>query len=536
MGLAGACLGASVFKELAASRYPKLLLLASSASWLQTASPSSSAVSYYYSTTNSLSVNLGIANFALIFFLVCANALKQLIFGELTHREIATLRKKFHYTLWEFFLSLVVLKTFEAAKFNRMVIAKFACLFLCVLLLKFFHYLCVYRVSNVFNSGGESSATGDVADTDGAAENVSDNGNGNDNNNDNGNGNDSSIGSVNSRINDSHSQDEDGSTPHLFVPHNLDKELSDDEFDDLSTYNANEFALFNDFYLMNHHHHHHHLNNIAVPSNFDLSQFYHKTNPLTHLRFALGILLLNFIDVVLIIKFKQEIYNDHHNVLLILFGFEIINFYPLIILTSFNYILNYFEFRSNQSLFKKFLSNITQDLAFSNLHSKAILKKNYSKLMLQKNKNLLSKKKNLVVFKFFINNLKLLNQIIFSIFFLQYYTFPLHILSYSYNSFRICIIKLRLLINLKKFELKLGHFESKLQQVSECQLQSQAINSDNYPETCLICRVDFHSNDNDNENEDSDIQMLNCKHFFHHDCIITWLMKCNSCPVCHTKV
>ncbi|GMM37561.1 hypothetical protein DASC09_048860 [Saccharomycopsis crataegensis] len=415
-------------------------------------------------------------------FMIMVNFFKWIIFGSLTKREIKSLRNKFNYTLWEIFLSLMVIRFVsnggaadgdDLLLFDKMMIAKFAFLFSCVLLLKFFHYLCVYRVSNVFNV--ERNDADKKLD---AKEEESD---------------------------------------------------SFDEFDDLSTYTAHELSTsINKLYLISQQFRAEKMSAeslLRVTDSFISST---KTSPITHLRFAMGILILNLIDVVLIYKFKCEVY-DHgnRNILIVLFGFEIINFYPLIILTSFAYILNYFEFRSNKTLFKKFLANLNHEVA--NGSSKEVIQTYYSKFLTQKHKNLIAKKKNLLGFKFFLSNMKLLNQILFSIHFLQHYTVPLHTLSHSYISIRILINKMRLLINLKKFEMRLVHFADVLDDadVEDLQLREQT--------TCLICRTDYWPPKDENPLGDS-VKQLKCGHHFHETCIISWLMKTNSCPVCHTKI
>ncbi|KAG5631872.1 hypothetical protein H5410_003589, partial [Solanum commersonii] len=46
----------------------------------------------------------------------------------------------------------------------------------------------------------------------------------------------------------------------------------------------------------------------------------------------------------------------------------------------------------------------------------------------------------------------------------------------------------------------------------------------NYTINCPICMVEFGI--------DSKASQLPCKHFFHNDCIVTWLINNNTCPLC----
>ena len=44
---------------------------------------------------------------------------------------------------------------------------------------------------------------------------------------------------------------------------------------------------------------------------------------------------------------------------------------------------------------------------------------------------------------------------------------------------------------------------------------------------CVICQDDF--------SDDFHVCMLQCRHFFHMTCILTWLPKQNRCPLCWNK-
>ena len=50
--------------------------------------------------------------------------------------------------------------------------------------------------------------------------------------------------------------------------------------------------------------------------------------------------------------------------------------------------------------------------------------------------------------------------------------------------------------------------------------------TDQLKETCVICLNDIEQN--------HQILNLRCKHFYHGDCIKTWLSEKMSCPTCRT--
>lgn len=431
--------------------------------------------------------------FAIVAFsiLIAVKFLKWLFFGNLTIPEITTLKKKFNYTLWEFILCLIVFRMDKgSASFDKFVILNFAFLFSCVLLLKMFHYLCVYRVSNLFNS------------------------------------------------NHTHLHDEvstnlkDKKISTFAPPKNIKNDFDDDDFDDLTTYNKNFIFSYNLFFNDEEDDG---CNEISINDGLQISKsslnFRQPKNNkmfLLHLRFGTGIFLLNFIDIILIIKFFQIVHRNYiqlnkqsdanpNTSLLILFGFEIINLYPLIILTSFNYMLKYWEFHK-----------------FSHADYSPNEKKSFR----------LSKQKYLLILKISLSYLKFLNQIIFSIFFIQVFCiFPLHLIPISYSSLRILIFKFRCILNLKKFELKLIYFESKLKPVNAT-IKSDSIGGcymSHCNNVCLICRDELNflpSKDNiTNKNMLSEIKKLPCSHHFHRDCILQWLINSsNTCPACRTVI
>jgi hypothetical protein len=44
------------------------------------------------------------------------------------------------------------------------------------------------------------------------------------------------------------------------------------------------------------------------------------------------------------------------------------------------------------------------------------------------------------------------------------------------------------------------------------------------PAVCMVCLDDMQHGDR--------VAVLRCKHYFHHDCVVPWLLHNNNCPLC----
>lgn len=361
---------------------------------------------YYSRITTSISsitsFNFHLINLCLLGVLLTANFLKWLVFGKLTNNEVRNLKDKISYTTWEFFFGFIIFyhnngdkKLFLCNEINipggyqtppRNELTKFAGLFLCVLLLKCFHYLSVDRVFTIFQS--------------------------NTNNN------------------------------------------------------------------------------------------YYYNNRLLLVRFGVGLILLNFIDGLLIYKFITEMMHSKYpnvliedNILITIFGFEIINMFPLILLTTVKYGLNCFEYWKYDGMLNDHYY--------------------YNESSINKWKDF--KLKMTFFFEFSVNFIRFLMTITFLIAFLYLYTFPLHILPSSYLSLRVLIIKTRSFINLKKRQFKIQKL-----------IIPKHIKTD---EKCIICFDEF------TQDSDSNIRMLtNCNHTFHYSCLRSWVDISSSCPICRDDI
>lgn len=232
--------------------------------------------------------------------LLTANGVKWIMFGRLTHNEVRNLRDRAFYTGWEFAFGLVLFyfnTTRELADITSELV-KYCGLFLCVLLLKCFHFLSADRVSVIFPLSGT----------------------------------------------------------------------------------------------------------------FKWAQY----------RFGAGIFLIAAIDVLLIGRFFHELQNYRssfdENILAAIFGFEIINIFPLILLTA-----------------AKFTGNFVYQEGWA------------SSAMDQP----------IHIVEFMVNLSRFIMVCTFSVVFLYFYTFPFHIMPSSYMSLRVLVAKTRHLIQLRKKRARL---------------------------------------------------------------------------------
>lgn len=236
------------------------------------------------------------------------------------------------------------------------------------------------------------------------------------------------------------------------------------------------------------------------------SIFYiNRTKPkiLPFIRFATGLILLNLIDGLLAYRFYQEVMYNHlssvtieNNILIAIFGFEILNLFPLILLTSIKYGLNCYEYWKFDGLIDRHQYNDLKILKWCDFK----LKVNY-------------------ICEFLVNLLRFSMTCIFSVIFLYLYTFPLHILPSSYLSLRVLILKTRCLVDLKKRQFKL----QKLLVPPNDSLLNQ--------NKCIVCFEEFSTD------HGKDVRVLkNCNHLFHYGCLKNWIDYSSCCPICRKKI
>lgn len=306
--------------------------------------------------------------------LLVANFFKWLVFGRLTPHEIKTLREKAGHTTWEFVFGFLVFYNSTGNLLDIYTEAiKFAGLFLCVWLVKCFHYLTADRVHSAYTA---TDAAGHVYG-------------------------------------------------HFLIP-----------------------------------------------------------------RLGLGILCLNLVDGLLIYQYWHDIIMKNyasHNVLITIFGFEIMNHVPVLLSTSLQFVLNTYEVLavspSSPELFKQWK---------------------------------LRKVKTMFVAEFAFNLLRLTMSFVFSILFLYYYTVPVHMLPTAYNSLKIAVLKTRLFVDFKKRQLLLMKLK---------------IPRATFPEKCIICYEEL----DDTGLQDIRVVPL-CGHIFHFECIQLWIDYLSSCPICRDKI
>ena len=364
---------------------------------------------YYTSISSSSPQNFQVLPILVFIALLAMNFTKWAMFGRLTEKEIRIVRDKINYTIWEFFFGFMIF-FYESPSMGYLIIQqeliKFAGLFLCVLLLKSFHYLAAERFHSIFST------------TDGH-------------------------------------------------------------------YRANS-----------------------------------KLIKFVGLRFLIGLVLLNLIDGMLIAKFFYEVYKYYYsipsqvsfkeNILVAIFGFEILHIFPLIVLTSLKYGLCYYEYLKFEQCEEFDVGNQKQSsVHYSQLHNLSFdeeLEENHSKW----NESRLQV---IYVAEFLVNFVRFLLVCSFSIIFLYFYTFPLHILPSSYGSLRVLVDKTRSLVNYKKKQLLL------------LKLEIPVTSSD---EKCIIC---FDVLDQQNTRK-----LNNCSHHFHYGCLKVWVNFSNACPICRQGI
>lgn len=305
---------------------------------------------------------------------VLANFIKWVIFGRLTPSEVRILREKAGYTAWEFVSGFLVFYTITDSFADVLYEAvKFAGLFLCVWLVKCFHYLTADRVQSIYNRPEDAA----------------------------------------------------GGVYGLHV----------------------------------------------------------------YLRLGVGLLLLNLVDGLLIYKYFYDVILQkyvQHNILLAIFGCEILNHCPLTLSTSLQWMLNAYEVK--------------------------VVSKCGDREKWKRRKLWIT-----CVAEFFFTLARFAILCAFSLLFMYYYTFPVHMVPSSYASLKAAVYKTRSLVDFRKRELMLQKLYCPKEAVAD--------------QTCIICFEEFAL---------VPLEQIRCiptcGHAFHDECLQLWLDYSPSCPICRKKI
>lgn len=215
----------------------------------------------------------------------------------------------------------------------------------------------------------------------------------------------------------------------------------------------------------------------------------HRRDPLhnPYLRLALGIALVNLVDALLIYKYLYDVIWHryfHHNVLISLFGYELLTHYPSTLSTSVQLALKIYEASGGRE---------AQSAAWRT-----------------------KKARILFVAEFLLHLLKFAMSCIFSVLFLYYYTVPFHMVPSYYMNFKTSVDKARLLLEFLKSELLLRRLHTP-KTVAHV--------------TCIICYEALDESALDNVRS-----VQECDHAFHHACLKMWLEYSPTCPTCRRPV
>ncbi|KAI5962231.1 uncharacterized protein KGF55_003307 [Candida pseudojiufengensis] len=231
-----------------------------------------------------------------------------------------------------------------------------------------------------------------------------------------------------------------------------------------------------------------------------------KEMKLWTIKLSIGLVILNLVDVLLIFKFFYSLYLNgfwsfdksnyssiKDNILIAIFGYEVLSLFPMIILTSLKCGLELYQ----------------------------ILK--FKQQEEEENLNWIDQKSFIIyIGEFIVNLLQFISILIFSLLFLYFYTFPIHILPSSYLSLKLVINKARNFINFQKKHIVL----------SKKLIIPKFIN--NYNDyKCVICLDDLKIDNNEKYNN---IREIKCSHQFHYDCLKKWVDYSICCPTCRKAI
>lgn len=211
------------------------------------------------------------------------------------------------------------------------------------------------------------------------------------------------------------------------------------------------------------------------------------SSPHVRLRLAFGLALIMLIQSLLIFRYFYDVSLQNHvngNVLLTVFGYEILSHVPLTMITSVHFALNLYESRNSLQADPKWNHTRIRIVFFTD---------------------------------FIFALLRFSMSCIFTLLFMYYYTFPVHTMPSSYACLKAAVNKARRLVNLRKQELLL----LKLKHPDHIGLDA----------TCIICYddlavVDLHKA----------LCIRSCGHIFHRECLRLWFNTAPTCPICRSKV
>lgn len=216
---------------------------------------------------------------------------------------------------------------------------------------------------------------------------------------------------------------------------------------------------------------------------------YSATTLSEHWRMCFGILLLHLVDGLLIYKYFYDVIVQNylqHNVLITVFGFEIITQYPMTLSTSVHVLANLYEdkvIRSCEAADQKEWKRKKLSITFTA--------------------------------EFVLYLARFATCCIYSVIFMYYYTYPVYVAPASYTSLKGAVTKTRLFIDFRKKELavlRLRHFSGPA----------------DMSQICIICYDDI-------KREESRL-IPSCSHTFHHECLRRWLDYLACCPICRSKL
>lgn len=209
-----------------------------------------------------------------------------------------------------------------------------------------------------------------------------------------------------------------------------------------------------------------------------------------YLRLGFGIAVLNFVNLLLVFKFVHDVMWHRfiqHNVFIIIFGFEILNYCPIAVSTSFIFALNCYE-----------------TIVFEQGELEAQRRGRRKKLGY------------IYALEFFLCFFRLGMTASFSLFFLYRYTFPFHSMPSSYISLKMTIVKARALVDLLKRDMMLHKLK----------VPAETTNG-----KCIVCYEELRLAQREEVR-----YVVPCEHSFHNTCLKRWLNISPTCPVCRCKV